>query len=227
MEVTANTELLVLHALRLSGFASTDAVARRWEIPTPDAERALDAARTDGWVSHRDGRLTGWMLTTEGRSHAEALLADELDERGMRRDTMRAYDEFGPLNVEFLSICTEWQLRTVGGEQVLNDHSDSAHDRAVLARLVAVHEPILRLVRSLSAALPRFASYSGRFSHAYERVLANDVDWLTRPVIDSYHTVWFELHEDLLATLGRSRSADLSAGRPDAAQKPGAAGREE
>jgi len=28
-------------------------------------------------------------------------------------------------------------------------------------------------------------------------------------VIDSYHTVWFELHEDLLATLGRRRGDDV------------------
>jgi hypothetical protein len=27
-------------------------------------------------------------------------------------------------------------------------------------------------------------------------------------MIDSYHTVWFELHEDLLATLGRQRSQE-------------------
>ena len=27
-------------------------------------------------------------------------------------------------------------------------------------------------------------------------------------MIDSYHTVWFELHEDLLATLGLERAAE-------------------
>ena len=29
-------------------------------------------------------------------------------------------------------------------------------------------------------------------------------------MIDSYHTVWFELHEDLLATLGIERSSEGS-----------------
>jgi hypothetical protein len=27
-------------------------------------------------------------------------------------------------------------------------------------------------------------------------------------VIDSYHTVWFELHEDLLSTLGIERASE-------------------
>jgi hypothetical protein len=30
-------------------------------------------------------------------------------------------------------------------------------------------------------------------------------------MIDSYHTVWFQLHEDLLNTLGIDRSTEASA----------------
>ena len=32
----------------------------------------------------------------------------------------------------------------------------------------------------------------------------------TKPVIESYHTVWFELHEDLLVTLGLDRAAETA-----------------
>jgi hypothetical protein len=31
-------------------------------------------------------------------------------------------------------------------------------------------------------------------------------DWFTSPRIDSYHTVWNQMHEDLLLALGRSRA---------------------
>ena len=31
---------------------------------------------------------------------------------------------------------------------------------------------------------------------------------MTKPMIDSYHSVWFELHEDLLATLGIERGSE-------------------
>ncbi len=33
-------------------------------------------------------------------------------------------------------------------------------------------------------------------------------EWLTKPTILSYHTLWFQLHEDLLATLGLERAAE-------------------
>jgi hypothetical protein len=35
---------------------------------------------------------------------------------------------------------------------------------------------------------------------------------LTRPIIDSYHTVWFELHEELIQAAGRSREDEAKAG---------------
>jgi hypothetical protein len=31
--------------------------------------------------------------------------------------------------------------------------------------------------------------------------------WVAQPKIDSCHTVWMELHEDLLATLGLERGS--------------------
>ncbi len=47
-----------------------------------------------------------------------------------------------------------------------------------------------------------------RLDNALARVQAGDFDWFTTPVIDSFHTVWFELHEDLLSTLGIERSKE-------------------
>ena len=40
---------------------------------------------------------------------------------------------------------------------------------------------------------------------------AGERDWFAKPMIDSYHTVWFQLHEDLLNTLGIERSKEVSA----------------
>jgi hypothetical protein len=42
-------------------------------------------------------------------------------------------------------------------------------------------------------------------------VLTGDHDWFTKPILASYHTVWFELHEDLLATLGLDRASETAA----------------
>jgi hypothetical protein len=35
--------------------------------------------------------------------------------------------------------------------------------------------------------------------------MAGDRAAFTAPLVESYHTVWFELHQDLLLTLGRQR----------------------
>ena len=40
------------------------------------------------------------------------------------------------------------------------------------------------------------------------RCSTGDSDWFTKPMIASYHTVWFEMHEDLLCTLGIERGAE-------------------
>ena len=60
----------------------------------------------------------------------------------------------------------------------------------------------------LGALLDRFRGYGPRLTEALERVRAGDVDWFTKPMIASYHTVWFEMHEDLLCTLGIERGAE-------------------
>jgi hypothetical protein len=39
-------------------------------------------------------------------------------------------------------------------------------------------------------------------------VRAGDHNYVTKLTIDSYHTIWFELHEDLMATLGIRRGED-------------------
>ena len=58
--------------------------------------------------------------------------------------------------------------------------------------------------------LERFARYEPRLSTAVHRVESGERDWFTKPLIDSYHTVWFELHEDLLSTLGKERASEES-----------------
>ena len=38
--------------------------------------------------------------------------------------------------------------------------------------------------------------------------ISGDTDWFTKPMLPSYHTVWFEMHEDLLSTLGIERGSE-------------------
>ena len=115
-----------------------------------------------------------------------------------------------------LRICTDWQV--VGGSDPMAAQRPRATRTTtdeVLERLGRLHLAALELLVELGCRrLARFGGYGGRLSQrAGARPARVRVDWVTKPVIDSYHTVWFELHEDLLATLGRSRGASATPGR--------------
>jgi hypothetical protein len=125
-------------------------------------------------------------------------------EPGSREESECAavYASFGPLNREVLQLCTDWQVRPGGA---LNDHGDAAYDWSVIDRLTAVDERAGPLLRRLGSSVPYFAPYRERLRAARRRVVDGEHDWFTSPRLDSYHTVWMELHEDLLATLGLER----------------------
>lgn len=112
------------------------------------------------------------------------------------------YERFLEVNQPFIDLCSDWQLRSDTGEP--NDHTDSAYDAAILERLGKIHEVGGPVAEEAGAAVERFASYAPRLAYAIGRVRDGDLDWFTKPQIDSYHTV--ELHEDLLQSQGIERT---------------------
>jgi pyruvate,orthophosphate dikinase len=83
----------------------------------------------------------------------------------------------------------------------------------VLDRLPDIHARVTPVVDRLGDLVPRLAPYSTRLAAASARVQAGDSDWLLKPLIDSYHTVWFELHEELISVCGLTRLDEAAAGR--------------
>ena len=201
---------LVLHALRLKGFADDDVVAAHAGLAPDEAAHHLEILASSGLAVRREGRITGWSLTPQGRKHHGELLGAEVDAAACRQAVHDAYREFLAINGEMLTVCTDWQMRMVDGEPVINDHADPVYDKDVIARLRGVDARVQPVCARLAEALDRFAPYGGRLHGALERVEAGETEWFTKPVIDSYHTVWFELHEDLLCTLGIERSKEES-----------------
>jgi hypothetical protein len=208
--VASDARLLVLLGLRLGGFVEADVVTARYGLPDGVADEVLAAAAADGLARRRDGRVSGWSLTADGRSELERLLATEAEEAGNRHVVAGAYERFLPVNKELLATCTAWQVLDEASG-ALNDHSDPAYDAGVIARLADLDGVAQPICAELAGAFDRFAGYGGRLAGARARVEQGEHDWFTKPMIDSYHTVWFELHEDLLATLGIERSSEGSA----------------
>lgn len=210
MPTASDPDLLVLLGLRLRSFAVASVVADAAGLPTPETESRLAQLAVADLARFRDGRMTGWMLTPAGREAGEAALAAELDGSGSRSPVTAAYQRFLAINAGLLETCTDWQLRSVDGDQRVNDHADPPHDAAVIARLTRLDGAVQPIVADLAEVLSRFGGYGSRLAGALAKVQGGDVDWFTKPTIDSYHTVWFELHENLLATLGIERSAEFA-----------------
>lgn len=208
MSQTSSPELLTLHAVRVLGFTDTAAVARRFDLDAATAAEYLLDAHANGWLSHTAFAGTaGWSLTDRGRSENERQLAAELARTGQADDVQDAYDVFVPLNGLVLRAVTDWQLRPHAGNRLAgNNHTDSTWDGAVLTTLQGVNRDLRPLIDRLSAVLTRFSGYAARFDAALARARTGDTAWVDRTDVDSCHRVWFELHEDLVATLGIDRA---------------------
>jgi DNA-binding MarR family transcriptional regulator len=198
----------LLLLLRLKAFAPSEAIASTLAMSPAAVEVQMRRLESRGWVQHRTGMAAGWSLTPEGRRHGQSLVRAELDAAGTRRLVEAGYTDFLPLNAELLSVCTDWQTVVVDGAHVPNDHTDASRDAAVLARLDALHRAVVPVLDRLSAALARFTPYRLRLDLAHSHVRAGRTEWIAKPTIDSYHGVWFELHEHLLVTLDRDRSTE-------------------
>ncbi|MEM7338943.1 MAG: transcriptional regulator [Actinomycetota bacterium] len=168
-----------------------------------------------GLILERRNPITGTIdlvLSDPGRAEGERLVAAELDAAGHRPALRGLYEMFRPLNTRLLRVCADWQVVGDGDERRLNDHCDAAHDRAVLDRLAAVDSDVQPLLDKVTALLDRFETYGPRLRAARARVEAGELQWLDGAQIDSYHTVWFHLHEDLLVTLGLDRARETESG---------------
>jgi hypothetical protein len=199
-----STDLLVLHALRCIGVSGPARVAAATGLAESDAESELIDLAVAGLVTHTSGEFGGWGLTEAGRTVDAARIADELDGSGTRSAVSKAYDEFLPLNQDLLYLCTAWQMRTIDGVVTPNDHSDEAYDGRVLDRFAEFDLRADPICADLSGALARFSLYRVRLADALTRARSGALDYVADN-LESYHTVWFQLHEDLLATLGLPR----------------------
>lgn len=208
MAHASDLSLLTLHALKLKGFADVPVLASATAVDADQVERRLAELAEGGLVRRRTGPMPGWSLTAAGqRAHSE-LLRKDLEASEARPLVVDAYRRFMGINQELLQTCTAWQLRPSGAERGINDHSDAEYDRSVIERLAKLHETAAPVCSDLSAGLERYRTYGPRLEGALGRVRRGETDWFTRPVIDSYHTVWFELHEDLLLTLDIERAKE-------------------
>ena len=178
----------VLQSLRLKGRATAAELAVSLGSTTNEVEQELESLSSQHLVVERTtGRRPGWMLTGEGRERYDSSLAEART----------------PEVLERLGLPNTPSRYTVGA-------TDDDGDRfEVIDELHAVQEKVAPSLQSAGEVVPRFGAYANRLAAALEKA-AEDHRFVVSPTVDSYHTVWFECHEDYLLMLDRSRADEGS-----------------
>jgi hypothetical protein len=200
------TELAVLQAVRLKGRITPADLAATVDEDLGGITSTAERLTTSGLLVEG----TTLRISPSGRARLDTLLAEERE--GVDAAAMAAaYHDFHAVNADFKTLVTDWQLKG-GPDGKPNPHDDAEYDAAVLGRLDGVHARVMPIIEAAAAELPRLNAYSAKLLVALRKVKAGDTAWLTRPLVDSYHTVWFELHEELIGALGLSREEAARSG---------------
>jgi hypothetical protein len=198
-----------LRAIAMKGLAPVQGVADA-VLASPDAvQPVLDQLVADGLAAMTAG---AYRPTEAGTARAADLRAEEQAAWGID-NAAAALDAFVDLDHRMKETVTAWQLRDDAEGQVVNDHADAAYDRRVLDRLAAIHADTVIWLTPLEAGFPRLAAYRERLGRANEQAKAGDQRYVASSRVDSYHGIWFELHEDLIRLAGRERADEVAAGR--------------
>lgn len=200
----------VLHTMRCIGVAGEDRVATAAGTGIGETLIRLRSLAVRGLVVLDPGPFGGWNLTESGRVADRELVRNELDIVGARDHVRSCYESFLGLNPGLLQMSGDWQMRKLGDAHAVNDHTDADYDAKVLSRLIRIDASAQRICSDLASRLLRFGVYGDRLTTALERALGGDKASVADS-LDSYHTVWFQLHEDLLTTLGISREEERGA----------------
>jgi len=188
----------VLHGVRIKGIATPEALSVALGAGEAEVLAALqELERRDLVLQRRSRKRPGWVLTEAGRAaHAEWLANahDAVTLAGLEG----SYQGFLGVNAEVKALSARWQSESRDAARIaLVDEVEALHERAIPA------------LSASAQAVPRFGRYRDRLATALER-LDEDPEYFVSPRVDSYHTVWFECHEDYLLTLGRTRAEEGS-----------------
>ncbi|MEV4420132.1 hypothetical protein AB0L40_09185 [Patulibacter sp. NPDC049589] len=182
--MTLPDELAQLHILRTRGLVLAD------QVTDPATMAALEA---DGLVLRN---RHGLVLTPPGYRRHRRMLSDLRSTLPL--DVVRdAYAAFVAANPIVEDACVAWQLssREVGTAREIS--------RMLRDGLAGASRPLDRA----GVAVPHLAPYPDRLRAALT-MSEHDRRFLTSPAVDSFHSVWFQLEEDLLVTLGLERPED-------------------
>ena len=180
----------VLHVVRVRGPSSAAELERALceEVQASLAE--LERSRL--LVSAAEAPLR-WRLTEAGRVRSDECL--RAAQPGVSQLLAAFADEFLRHDLAVKTLCTSWQ--EIGA-------AAGAARWDMLADLEDIASRVQPTVAAVAREAPRFGGYLARLRESL-LLARDDPRHVTSPFVDSFHSVWFECHEDLILCRGLER----------------------
>lgn len=184
-----STERAVLHVLAMEGIADTETVVAETGLEESVVAETLAELEADGLVEEEGF----WYLTDAGERRLNELCRERFDP-AEREQLGEALDRFEALDDRLKELASDWQ---------------DDHDEALVADLDALHEDVEALFADLDEDVAEvYRPYLADLAAARDALADGEEAYFTSTEVDSYHEVWFDLHDDLLRTLDAGRHAN-------------------
>ena len=197
-----NDTHLVMHGLAVKKHGTPEAIAGIIGLDVNEVKAAIARLVEAKRAVEVQGK---YALTPPARMALESDYSRLYADLRANPQFKAGYDGFERINGALKQLITDWQTVTVGGERIPNDHGDKDYDRKIIDRLGDLHERAETVLDQIAGALPRIRIYREKLLVALEKAEDGAIAWVSDAKIESYHTLWFELHEDLLRLMGRAR----------------------
>jgi hypothetical protein len=192
----------VLHAVAVKKGAENEIIRALTRLPEKPFSLALEHTLLADKVSEVEGK---YFLTAVGHMIVGAEYSRYYGDLRADSKFLDKYEQFEVINVELKSVITSWQMIEIAGALVANDHTDKSYDSNIIDCLGELHERFESILVGITKFIPRFVFYQEKLLAALESAEDGEIQWVSDAKIESYHTIWFEMHEDLLRVVGRER----------------------
>lgn len=170
------------------------------------SEEVFSKVLADAVVTERLVEIEGrYLLTPSGQMIVHSEYSRFYAHIRTDQSFVDAYKKFEYINTDLKLLITQWQTVELADKLISNDHSDVDYDNQIIDKIGNLHERYQPILEIMTTLLPRLSFYQDKLMEALEKAEDGEIQWVSDARLESYHTIWFEMHEDLLRVLGRVR----------------------
>jgi pyruvate,orthophosphate dikinase len=191
LAASAESIVAVLKIVKLKGMCTSDQISQALLVSDKNSAKVISNC---GELLEKVGDY--YSLSDVGR---ELLLTDLGEKQALIpiADLEQLHQQFLELDSELKSLVTGWQL---------TQEKDESDLKELHSRLEIITTNIGTDLIQLENIDRTFRRYVPLFEIALDGIKDGNTSMIASPLKDSYHTLWFELHQELIDLSGMSRA---------------------